>query len=175
VYSVLYAKGQPLHPPGHIYHLTHRCHDREFLLRFDRDRNQYRHRLRQARMESKLSLLDVDKLLCLLRTDGLEAFRKNLDAALEETKSRGGQRRGASAGSEIVLPVRRHSSQTRSGSIPAARTHSAGICSRNTTSCSSPSSLIRYRTSARRPSIAVEGFPTESSEARLRSVMCSYA
>jgi len=25
-------------PPGHIWHLTHRCHERRFLLQFIRDR-----------------------------------------------------------------------------------------------------------------------------------------
>ncbi len=43
--------------PGNIYHLTHRCHDRKFLLRFARDRNNYRTRLRQAVLESDVSLL----------------------------------------------------------------------------------------------------------------------
>jgi putative transposase len=28
--------------PGKLYHLTHRCHNREFLFKFVRDRNQYR-------------------------------------------------------------------------------------------------------------------------------------
>lgn len=36
--------------PGYTYHLTHRCHDRRFLLRFARDRNAYREWLRQAAM-----------------------------------------------------------------------------------------------------------------------------
>ncbi len=43
---------------GYIYHLTHRCHDRRFLLRFARDRNQYRQRLREAVLRTKVSLLD---------------------------------------------------------------------------------------------------------------------
>lgn len=34
--------------PGHIYHLTHRCHNRQFLLRFAKDRQGYRRRLREA-------------------------------------------------------------------------------------------------------------------------------
>ncbi|MFP4029016.1 MAG: hypothetical protein ACLFWL_14595 [Candidatus Brocadiia bacterium] len=34
--------------PGHAYHLTHRCHDREFLLRFQRDRDTYRKWLREG-------------------------------------------------------------------------------------------------------------------------------
>lgn len=44
--------------PGHIYHLTHRCHDREFLLRFAVHRNRYRETLRQAADEFDVSLLD---------------------------------------------------------------------------------------------------------------------
>ena len=28
--------------PGKLYHLTHRCHDRSFLLKFAKDRNEYR-------------------------------------------------------------------------------------------------------------------------------------
>ena len=43
--------------PGNIYHLTHRCHDRKFLLKFARDRDGYRRRLRQAALEFEVSLL----------------------------------------------------------------------------------------------------------------------
>lgn len=43
--------------PGNTYHLTHRCHDREFLLKFARDRNRYRQRLREAARTGELSLL----------------------------------------------------------------------------------------------------------------------
>ncbi len=42
---------------GNIYHLTHRCHDRKFLLKFARDRSEYRQRLRQAVVKWDLSLL----------------------------------------------------------------------------------------------------------------------
>jgi len=44
--------------PGQVYHLTHRCHNREFLLRFARDRNDYRMKLRQGLKQFELSLLD---------------------------------------------------------------------------------------------------------------------
>ncbi len=43
--------------PGLIYHLTHRCHDRQFLLKFARDRNSYRKRLRHALALCQVSLL----------------------------------------------------------------------------------------------------------------------
>ena len=44
--------------PGHIYHLTHRCHDRKFLLRFAVHRNTYRRNLWEAVREFDVSLLD---------------------------------------------------------------------------------------------------------------------
>jgi len=43
--------------PGCSYHVTHRCHNRSFLLRFAMDRNEYRERLRQAKKEFNVSLL----------------------------------------------------------------------------------------------------------------------
>jgi len=33
---------------GHAYHVTHRCHNRSFLFRFARDREEYRKRLRAS-------------------------------------------------------------------------------------------------------------------------------
>ena len=43
--------------PGNIYHLTQRCHDCTFRFRLARDRNGYRARLREAVLETGLSLL----------------------------------------------------------------------------------------------------------------------
>ena len=42
---------------GAAYHLTHRCHDRAFLLKFARDRNRYREILREELAERRVSLL----------------------------------------------------------------------------------------------------------------------
>ncbi len=36
-------------PPGHVWHITHRCHKREFLLAFVRDRMLWRYWLYEAR------------------------------------------------------------------------------------------------------------------------------
>ena len=44
--------------PGHIYHLTHRCHNRQFLFPFAVHRNRYRAKLRAAARLFDLSLLD---------------------------------------------------------------------------------------------------------------------
>lgn len=44
--------------PGHTYHVTHRCHDREFLLKFTRDRTTYREMLRERLPEFGISLFN---------------------------------------------------------------------------------------------------------------------
>lgn len=42
---------------GHCYHLTHRCHDRKYLLRFAKDRHAYREILRQCSREYGVPVL----------------------------------------------------------------------------------------------------------------------
>jgi REP element-mobilizing transposase RayT len=35
--------------PGYVWHITHRCHKKEFLLKFARDRRRYLQRLFEAK------------------------------------------------------------------------------------------------------------------------------
>jgi len=44
--------------PGYLYHLTRRCHNRSFLLRFALDRNAYYQRLRIAARQFQISILN---------------------------------------------------------------------------------------------------------------------
>ncbi len=44
--------------PGHTYHVTHRCHDRDFLLQFKKDRTAYCRLLREYVLESPISLFN---------------------------------------------------------------------------------------------------------------------
>jgi putative transposase len=44
--------------PGYVWHITHRCHRREFLLRFARDRRRWRHWLFEARKRYGLCVLN---------------------------------------------------------------------------------------------------------------------
>jgi putative transposase len=44
--------------PGLVWHLTHRCHQRAFLLKFSRDRDVYLHWLYEARKRFGLCVLD---------------------------------------------------------------------------------------------------------------------
>jgi putative transposase len=43
--------------PGLVWHLTHRCHQREFLLKFSRDRDAYLRWLYEARKRFGLCVL----------------------------------------------------------------------------------------------------------------------
>jgi len=44
--------------PGHVWHITHRCHKQEFLLKFARDRKRWVHWLYEARRRYGLSVLN---------------------------------------------------------------------------------------------------------------------
>src|SRR5258706_2249671 len=44
--------------PGHVWHLTHRCHERDFLFKFGRDRNRYLRWLYEARKRFGLCILN---------------------------------------------------------------------------------------------------------------------
>lgn len=44
--------------PGGVWHLTHRCHSRQFLLKFQRDRNRWRHWLFEATKRYGLTVLN---------------------------------------------------------------------------------------------------------------------
>jgi putative transposase len=44
--------------PGHVWHITHRCHKKEFLLKFSKDRRQWIKWLFEARKRYNTSILD---------------------------------------------------------------------------------------------------------------------
>ena len=44
--------------PGYVWHITHRCHKREFLLKFPRDRKRWRHWLFEAKNRYGLCVLN---------------------------------------------------------------------------------------------------------------------
>ena len=52
------ARAHRLHGGGGIFHITHRCHNRAFLLKFARDRDAYRHLLREALQQFEVCVLD---------------------------------------------------------------------------------------------------------------------
>lgn len=46
------------HIPGYVWHLTHRCHKKEFLLKFNRDRRRWVHWLFEAKKRYDLRILN---------------------------------------------------------------------------------------------------------------------
>jgi putative transposase len=56
--KIYMARAKRHYVPGHIWHITHRCHKREFLLKFPRDRRRWIEWLYQARKRYGFSVLD---------------------------------------------------------------------------------------------------------------------
>jgi putative transposase len=52
------ARAKRHYLPGYVWHITHRCHKREFLLRFSKDRQRYLQWLYQAKKRYGLTILD---------------------------------------------------------------------------------------------------------------------
>ena len=52
------ARANRFRVDGGVFHVTHRCHNRKFLLKFARDRNAYRARLREYVGQYEVWLLD---------------------------------------------------------------------------------------------------------------------
>lgn len=88
--------------PGHTYHVTHRCHDRKFLLKFAIHRTEYRRRLRLALKEYELSLLaycltsnHTHLLIHSGTTEALSSMMQRLEGEFAEYYNRRKQRSGA--------------------------------------------------------------------------------
>ena len=52
------ARANRHHIPGQVWHITHRCHKQEFLLKFARDRKRWLQWLFEARKRYGLQILD---------------------------------------------------------------------------------------------------------------------
>lgn len=87
---------------GQIYHVTHRCHDRQWLLKFAIHRTEYRRRLRLALKEYDLSLLayaltsnHTHLLIHSRTTEALSGLMQQLEGEFAESYNRRKQRSGA--------------------------------------------------------------------------------
>jgi hypothetical protein len=78
---------------GGVFHLTHHCHIRAFLLKFARDRNAYRAKLREQLQEHALWLLDYGVIIGAQA--GTSATRSQEKQLLSEQKILGDQRLGS--------------------------------------------------------------------------------
>jgi len=82
------------HIPGYVWHITHRCHKKEFLLKFPRDRRRWIHWLYEAKKRYGLCILNfmvTSNHIHLLVVDGDD--EETIPLSLQLVEGRGaGQR-----------------------------------------------------------------------------------
>jgi len=88
--------------PGRVYHLTHRCHNRKFLLKFARDRDAYRRKLREGIAQFEIALLDysvtsnhVHLMACAEDPEQISGFMQMVEGEFAQNYNRRKRRHGA--------------------------------------------------------------------------------
>jgi REP element-mobilizing transposase RayT len=83
---------------GQIWHITHRCHEQSFLLRFPRDRRRYRHWLLEARKRFGLRVLNYvitcNHVHLLVEDTGEDVIAQSMQLAAGRTAQEFNRRRG---------------------------------------------------------------------------------
>lgn len=84
--------------PGYIWHITHRCHQREFLLEFSRDRQRWLHWLFEARKRFGLCVLNYtvtsNHVHLLVKDTGNGAIPKSMQLVAGRVGQEFNQRKG---------------------------------------------------------------------------------
>lgn len=84
--------------PGLVWHLTHRCHKKEFLLKFLRDRRRWRYWLFEARRRYGLCVLDYiatsNHIHLLVRDRGLGEIARSMQLIAARTAQEFNRRKG---------------------------------------------------------------------------------
>ena len=78
--------------PGHVWHLTHRCHKKEFLLKLVKDRQRWLYWLFQAKKRYGLRILDyivTSNHIHLVVVDG--GHRETIARSIQLIAGRSGQ------------------------------------------------------------------------------------
>ncbi|MDH5378013.1 MAG: transposase [Gammaproteobacteria bacterium] len=83
--------------PGYVWHITHRCHQREFLFKFSKDRRRWRYWLYEARKRYGLSVLNYtvtsNHIHLLVRDTGKDAIPKSMQLIAGRTAQEYNQRK----------------------------------------------------------------------------------
>ena len=83
--------------PGHIWHITHRCHQRKFLPKFVRDRRRYLHWLFEAKKRFGLCVLDYvvtsNHIHLLVKDTGVNAIAESMQLIAGRTAQKYNQRK----------------------------------------------------------------------------------
>jgi len=92
------ARANRHHIPGQVWHITHRCHDREFLLKFARDRRRWLHWLFESKKRYDLQILNyivTSNHIHLLVLDGDEdVIPRSLQLTAGQTGEEYNRRKG---------------------------------------------------------------------------------
>ena len=83
--------------PGYLWHITHRCHQKQFLLKFARDRRRYLHWLFEAKKRFGLSVLDYmvtsNHVHLLVKDTGADAIAPSMQLIAGRTAQEYNQRK----------------------------------------------------------------------------------
>jgi REP-associated tyrosine transposase len=84
--------------PGYIWHITHRCHQRKFLLKFARDRRRYLHWVFEAKKRFGLCVLDYtvtsNHIHLLIKDTGANVIAESMQLIAGRTAQEYNQRKG---------------------------------------------------------------------------------
>lgn len=86
------------HIPGQVWHITHRCHQREFLFKFAKDRKRWLQWLFEAKKRYGLTILNYmvtsNHIHLLVEDDASDAISKSLQLVAGRTALEFNQRKG---------------------------------------------------------------------------------
>lgn len=84
--------------PGYVWHITHRCHQREFLLKFSSDRQRWRYWLFQARRRYGLCVLNYtatsNHIHLLVQDQGHDEIPRSMQLVAGRTAQEYNHRKG---------------------------------------------------------------------------------
>jgi putative transposase len=95
--------------PGHVWHITHRCHQQKFLLKFARDRRRYLHWVFEAKKRFGLSVLNYtvtsNHIHLLVKDTGPEVIAQSMQLIAGRTAQEYNQRktRGERSGKTDIM------------------------------------------------------------------------
>ncbi len=84
------ARAKRPYLPGHVWHITHRCHKKEFLLKLVKDRQRWIHSGYNEiqRSRQRYGIIDFKNLMALLQVENIvdlkEAHREWVEEALKK-------------------------------------------------------------------------------------------
>ena len=125
--------------PGHVWHLTHRCHERDFLLKFARDRGNYLRWLYEARKRFGLCVLNdvvTSNHIDLLVKDTEEGVIARSVQLCRQSERTGVQPKKGSPGRLLGRPLSRHGHRNRCppSALPRVPRLEQGSCGRRASS-----------------------------------------